>query len=360
MVSVRNHFPSRIVSPESLREAELTAWRRIQGSNPALGSAFYSATFTRAAAAARLDVRVCVIESEGAPLAFFPYQFRGRAQRFLKAAEPVGGSMSDFFGLVAPPGFKVEVPALLSMAHLSAIIFRNLPEEELSFGIGGEQPELGYRIEIGSNARDYWAQLRRQNESLAREIERRERRILEALGPLDFKFDVADREHELARLIAMKRAQYRETGVPDALAEPKHRQLLRLLARSAEVDCAGSLATLHAGGQWVASHFGLRCGKTLHYWFPVFNPAFTKFGPGHLLLKHVIDGCVAAGIRTIERGAGQQSHKSAYISVPRLYYRGCWHDGGARSVMFRGLQSLAWRWGTRRKWGRGAATGDDA
>jgi len=249
---------------------------------------------------------------------------------------------------------------LLSMAHLSAIIFRNLPEEELSFGIGGEQPELGYRIEIGSNARDYWAQLRRQNESLAREIERRERRILEALGPLDFKFDVADREHELARLIAMKRAQYRETGVPDALAEPKHRQLLRLLARSAEVDCAGSLATLHAGGQWVASHFGLRCGKTLHYWFPVFNPAFTKFGPGHLLLKHVIDGCVAAGIRTIERGAGQQSHKSAYIAVPRLYYRGCWHDGSARSVMFRGLQSLAWRWGTRRKWGRGAATGDDA
>jgi len=357
---MRGGLVSRVVTPGRLTETERSAWSRTQRAHPALGSAFYSSTFTRAVAAAGADVWVCVIEKEGEPLAFFPFQFGSRARRLLRAAEPVGGAMSDYFGLVAPQGFAIDVPALLSLAQLSAINFRNLPEEELSFGLSGEQPERGHRIEIGPDARDYWARLRQQNESLSRELERRERRILEALGPFDFKLDVADRERELEQLIAMKRSQYSETGVPDALAEPWHRQLLRALSASADPDCAGLLSTLYAGEHWVASHFGLRCGTTLHYWFPVYNPKLAKFGPGHLLLKHVIDGAAAVGIRAIDRGAGQQAHKSAYVTVPRLYYRGCWHDGSMRAVMYRGMQSLAWRWELRRDRRRGAAVDDDA
>ena len=349
MAELGRGLVSRVVSPDSLTDNELAAWRRAREAHPALGSPFFSASFTRAVARVRHDVRVCVIGSEGKPVAFLPLQFGSGARRLLGAAEPVGGEMSDYFGLIAPPGFKIEARTLLSMAKLSAINFRNLPEEELSFGLDGEQPERGHRIEIGADVGEYWERLRQENESFARELERRERRIVEALGPLDFTFNVADPERELDRLVAMKRAQYRETGVPDALAEPWQRHLLRLLAASADADCAGSLATLNAGGHWVASHFGLRSGTTLHYWFPIFNPALAKFGPGHLLLKHVIDGCAAAGIRTIDRGSGEQSHKSAYVTVPRLYYRGCWYDGSIRAVMYRGLQSLAWRWQKRRR-----------
>jgi len=332
----------------------------MQRAHPALGSAFYSLAFTRAVAAVRPDVRVCVIEKGGEPAAFLPFQFAGPLEHFLRAAEPVGGAMSDYFGLIAPEEFAIDVTTVLALARLSALDFRNLPAEELSFGLTGEQPERGHRIEIGSDARDYWARLRQQNESLSRELERRERRILEALGPLDFKLDTAERDRELERLIAMKRAQYRETGAPDALAEAWQRQLLRVLSSSADPDCAGLLSTLYAGEHWVASHLGLRCGATLHYWFPVYNAALAKFGPGHLLLKHIINGATAAKIQTIDRGAGQQSHKSAYVTAPRLYYRGCWHDGSLRAVMFRGLQSVSWRWQARQARGRLAGVDEDA
>lgn len=336
------------------------SWRRIHCANPALESAFYSVIFTLAVAATRGDVRVCVIERDGEAAAFFPFQFAGRMQRLLGAAEPIGGEMSDYFGLIAPAGFAIDVPTLLALTQLSAINFRNLPAEELSFGLTGEQPERGHRIEIGPEARDYWARLRQKNESLSRELDRRERRIVEALGPLEFKFDVTEKDRELENLIAMKRAQYRATDVADALAEPWRRQLLRSLAAAGDPDCAGVFSTLHAGEHWVASHFGLRCGATLHYWFPVYNGALAKFGPGHLLLKHVIDGAAAAGVRAIDRGAGHQPHKSAYLTEPRVYYRGCWHDESLRAVMYRGLQSLAWRWQARDDRRRLSTPDDDA
>lgn len=351
---------SRVISPTDLTDDEQKAWRRCLRANPALRSAFYSAAFARAVAAVRSDVWVCVMARDGEPQGFLPFQFGGHIQHALRAAEPVGGAMSDHFGLVAPEGFATDVRTLLAMARLSAIDFRNLPADELSFGLTGEQPERGHRIEIGSNAREYWARLKQQNESLSRELERRERRIMEALGPLDFTLDCNDRERELEHLMAMKRAQYRKTGVPDALAETWQRALLRSLASSRDPDCTGLLSTLYAGERWVASHFGLLCGNKLHYWFPVHNPVLAKFGPGHLLLKHVIDGAAAAGIGTIDRGAGHQSHKSAYVSVPCVYYRGCWHDGSMRATMYRGLQSLAWRWRARRNPGRRLALDDDA
>jgi len=350
---------SRLVPAGLLTDEEQTAWRRCQRANPALESAFYSVAFARAVAAVRPNVWTCVIEQDATPVAFFPFQFRGHAQHVLHAAEPVGGAMSDHFGVVARAGFAIEAQALLAMAQLSVVDFRNLPAEELSLGLTGEQPERGHRIEIGSEARQYWVRLRRENESLSRELERRERRIIEALGPLDFKFDTGDWEREIEHLIAMKRSQYRETGVEDALAAPWHRALLRRLASTRDPDCSGLLSTLYAGDRWIASHFGLRCGSTLHYWFPVYNPALAKFGPGHLLLKQVIDGAAAAGIRSIDRGAGHQAHKSAYLTESRVYYRGRWHDGSLRAVIYRGLQSLAWRWQARWVRGRRPALDDD-
>ena len=280
-------------------------------------------------------------------------------QRLLRAAEPVGGDMSDYFGLIAPAGFAIDVSRLLELALLSASEFRNLPAAQLSFGLSGEQPERGHRIDIGADAGTYWARLRQQNESFSRELERRSRRLVEALGPLDFHFDLRRNEDELERIIAMKREQYRRTGAADALADAWRRRLLRALASTGDPDCSGVLSTLHAGGRWIASHFGLRCGSTLHYWFPVYDAALAKFGPGHLLLKQVIDGAAAAGLRTIDRGAGHQAHKSAYVTESQAYYRGCWHDSGVRAIMYRGLQSLAWRCRARRERRRPSALDDD-
>ena len=77
---------SRVIAPNLMSEEEQTAWRRFQRTNPALGSAFFSLSFTLAVAAVRADVWVCVIERGGDIAALIPFQFQGRIQHLLRAA----------------------------------------------------------------------------------------------------------------------------------------------------------------------------------------------------------------------------------------------------------------------------------
>jgi CelD/BcsL family acetyltransferase involved in cellulose biosynthesis len=323
---------------------EVDAWRRLCDSDTNDRTAFLSPTFVARVGRVRPEVFVCIIRNGRVPRAFLPFQFRGSVERVLRAAEPVGAEMSDYFGLIAPPDFRICPRQLLRLARLSALTFHHLSDRQLSFGLTGEQPELGHRIVVGPDPASYWMRLSAANKGFVNELRRRERKLARSLGPLRFEFDVSDKREGLAFLIERKRWQYRETRVRDALAEAWKRDLLGVLAYTSELECSGVLSTLHAGETWVASHFGLRCGPTLHYWFPVYNEAVANAGPGHLLVKQIVDHSAAAGISVIDRGAGDQAHKSAYLTETHNYYRGYWMNSGFRSFSHRCIQAGTWRW----------------
>lgn len=327
----------------SIAASAIEVWRELCESDPAFQSAFYSPVFAETVARVHPNVFVCIMQRAARPVAFLPFQFATPLHKLLGAAEPIGASMSDHFGIIAAPEMKIEPSSLLALAGLSAFTFHHLPEEQTRYGLSGVKPELGHRIVVGGDVAYYWGKLRAVNGSFARELDRRYRKLQE-VGPLRFTYDVIDKERELALLIERKRVQYQRTGARDALAEDWKRDLLAALATSRDPCCAGTLSTLHAGDIWVASHFGLRCGGTLHFWFPVYNDALARLAPGHLLLKCIIDNASEFGIATIDRGAGDQAHKSAYLTETHHYYRGYWTRRGLRSLLHRGIQSAAWRW----------------
>src|SRR4029077_21289570 len=131
--------------------------------------------------------------------------------------------------------------------------------------------------------------------------------------------------------------------VEDALGDQRNRDFLVRLAGSRDPLCSGSMSTLYAGETWIASHFGLRCNKTLHYWFPVYNPELRALSPGRLLLKSIIDASDETGLTQIDRGAGDTVAKRDFSTSSHHFGRGLWKRANAISAGYRLGLSLRWR-----------------
>ena len=129
---------ARVVPITSIGTEAREIWREYCQSNRALQSAFYAPTFAEAVARVRSNVFVCVLERGGRPVAFLPFQFASALHKLLGAAEPIGAQMSDYFGVVAAPGFEIDPSSLLALAGLSAFTFHHLPEEQAQHGLSGE------------------------------------------------------------------------------------------------------------------------------------------------------------------------------------------------------------------------------
>ena len=109
------------------------------------------------------------------------------------------------------------------------------------------------------------------------------------------------------------------------------------------------MSTLYAGETWIASHFGLACNKTLHYWFPAYNPELRSLSPGRLLLKSIIDASDKAGLVRIDRGAGDTVAKRDFSTSSHRFHRGLWHRANAISLGYQLGLSARWRLASKRR-----------
>ena len=336
-------FESRVVSARDLSAQEVGAWENYCGSFPHLASAFFSPRYTQAAADARNRVYVCVLFQAGRIAGFLPFQFRDALHEWMGCAERVGGEMTDYFGLIADPGLRISANELLRLAGLNHLYFTHLDESQLMHGLSGEHPEVGLRLSLEPGGDTWRGQLRERDPKLVSESGRLERSLERQFGALRFCFAETAWSEPLRNLIRWKGEQYLRTGAMNSFAEPWRVRLLETLAGAQQTNCTGVLSSLHAGETWVASHFGLRSGPVLHYWFPVYNPDLRKFAPGRLLLKNVIQCAPDAGIGLIDRGAGDTHAKRQLTNQEHRFYRGAWYRHGIRSAAFRLHLSLKWR-----------------
>jgi CelD/BcsL family acetyltransferase involved in cellulose biosynthesis len=112
------------------------------------------------------------------------------------------------------------------------------------------------------------------------------------------------------------------------------------LARENDCQCTGMLSTVHAGETWVASHLGLRNGPLLHYWFPVYNEDLSKYSPGHILIKQIIEQTPSDGIFEMDFGCGEGQHKKSYVRETYCVYRDYWKGPGLSGAICGMLGSL--------------------
>jgi CelD/BcsL family acetyltransferase involved in cellulose biosynthesis len=231
----------------------------------------------------------------------------------------------------------------LELCGLKSLAFTHLDESQLKNGLIGERPEVGHRIDFPQGGEAFWEDRASADKKFTSDTERRERKLIREHGPMRFMFSEENAKRSLDELIARKRAQYQRTQVADVLSEKRSRDILHALCGTRDEQCSGVVSTLYAGDIWVASHFGLRCGSTLHYWFPVYNPELKAFAPGRILLKQIILGTQSHGLERIDRGAGDSVAKRDFATSQHFYHSGLWQRPGITALTHRAGLAIGWR-----------------
>lgn len=283
-------------------------WLRLQQSNPALASPYFAPAFTQIVAAACDDVEVAVVEDAEKPVALFPYQ----RERF-NIAGPVGAFISDYHGLICQPGFALDPRELLRSCGLMAWDFEHIPADQTCFAPFHRGQGRSPIIDLSAGYEAYIKERREAGTEQIKKSGNLSRRLEREVGPLRFVAHSPDKSL-LEQLLQWKTAQFRRNRWRDLFSIPWVRQTMEGIHAAQTPEFAGMLSLLYAGDKLVAAHFGMRSATVWHYWFPSYDPAFSKYSPGVILLLKMAEAAPMLGIRVIDLGCGEHSYKERLMN----------------------------------------------
>ena len=298
----------RLIRPDDLDAGLIEVWRTIQADAPEFCSPYFCPEFTQCVAAVRRDVRIVVIENDGRPAGFFPFQ-RG----FMGIGRPVGGALSDFHGVLIAPGSEWTLSGLMQAANLSVWSFDHLVGESDRFASSVEERAPSAQIDLGEGYEKY-VQGRRlkgsdyipKTEGLARKLEREN-------GTVEFLLhDVSSAAFD--QVLEWKRQQYLQSGLTDVMAVSWICALLKRVMVAQGPSFAGICSVLRVNGRMVAGHIGMRSQRTMHYWFPAYDPEYGKFSTGIILFLRMARALAEEGVSKIDMGKGSSLYKDRLMT----------------------------------------------
>jgi CelD/BcsL family acetyltransferase involved in cellulose biosynthesis len=334
---------AELLLPSALGPAELDVWHAFMKAEPDLTRAFLSPEFALACEQAFGRVEVAIFHQAGEILGFFPFQFESGAKAVLRSAVRIGGELCDNAGLIARPGFVIPPTRLLKLCRLSALYVTHLTQSQTARGLQAEDAEVGHLIDLSEGSAAYFTELSLREQEFVGDTRRRQRRASEALGEMRFETLKAASAGDALTIIERKRRQYARTKTKDPFGQPGNTQLIEALIATASKQCQPIIHRLSAEQGVIAQHLGLGCGSCLNYWFPVYDPAVGSFAPGRLLLWSILENAEMAGIRLIDRGAGDTPAKRSFSNAQQMLGRALWTTGRPNSYLPRVLRSLRWR-----------------
>jgi len=308
-----------------LSPSTLAAWHALHAAHHSPGGAFLSFAYASAVQQSLgVDVQVILLWREEQLVGVLVVQrqpgWLGRFGLF----EPVGGEMTDYFGMLAMDDVRTNWQDMLRAASVPCLYFTHLDETQQRYGLGGEQPRTGLRTVIHpEGGRTHWERLRSIDKKLVSDTERRERKLAQDHGETVFELQSSQPAADLSTLIALKNDQYLRTGKTGGpLLKIENVRLLQTLLGAQETGCRPVLSTLKVNGQMVAAHMGLVAGRTLHYWFPVYDERYARYSPGRVLMRNVLYASADVGIEVIDRGEGDTQAKREFATEEHRYGRG--------------------------------------
>jgi CelD/BcsL family acetyltransferase involved in cellulose biosynthesis len=308
-MDVRYH----LVATNELDEGLIAAWRDIQDKNDAYANPYFCPEFAQLVGCVRKDVRVVVIENDGRPVGFFPFQ-RGA----FGLGRPVGGALSDYHGVVAETGSDWTVTDLMNAARLSAWSFDHLIDTSGRFRSHVTAQASSPLIDLSAGYPQYMRELAQPPSDFPRKA----RKLARDHGDIGFTFHDAD-ERQIERMIAWKRDQYSRTGVPDAFGVGWTSDLLRAILAMQTPRFAGVCSVLRAGEEIIAIHVGMRSHRVLHWWFPAYDRSFEKYSPGIILLFRIAEALAEVGATVIDFGKGDAQYKRSAMNRAVELQEGC-------------------------------------
>jgi CelD/BcsL family acetyltransferase involved in cellulose biosynthesis len=296
-----------IVPARDLTTDDYSHWRTIQLANPNLGSPYFCPEFTVLTANVRNDIYAGVMEESGRIVGFFPFQ---RPSRY--HARPVGGTLSDYQGIIMPPTQTLSPEHLLEACGLTSWEFDHwiTTQDFLSqyYKIVSTSPVIDL---VGGFETYYSTQLQKSPKRL-KALERERRKLIREVGPLRYESRAPDRQI-LQQLLNWKSQQLIRTGLIDIFSLAWIRELIERIHATQTAYFSGALSILYAGDEIVAAHMGMISHAVWHYWFPSYDHRFKRYSPGLLLLMEMAKDAASSGIPVLDLGEGTDLYKT-YVS----------------------------------------------
>lgn len=293
-----------IVKATAMTNADVALWRAWSTANPDLTSPYFRWDYTEIAARVCPGAAVAVFRRGGETVGFFPHQRRGGS------VQPLGAPMNDYHGVIAPLGSDIrleDVARLLKAQRLTVPGW-------IGPGEAGEA-RTTVQVEMPNEGFDGWYAERRSTFAKYFKDKERARRSLESeLGPVRVERALRD-PALLDRLITLKAAQYRRSGLHDIFACGWTRHLLHALMQDPRPDFGASMAAMHAGDKLVAVEFSLHAGRHYHFWFPVYEPALARCSPGILLSMETMRLAGGEGFRVFDFGFEGEGYKKYFVNA---------------------------------------------
>lgn len=297
---------ARVIRPQELGPDHLACWRSIIDKDDIYANPFYAPEFTAVMAEVRGDAYVAVLEQAGEPVGFFPFhKLRGGV------AKPIGGPISDYHGPILSPDIALGPSELLTACGLASYDFNHLPTAFAPLAQEAYAHSSSPRMNLQDGYEAYEQSRARALKKVLSETARRRRRLERDIGPVRFSF--CDRSDDVyAKLKVMKAQQYDEINVRSVFDVAWSARALDIIRGTQSPSFAGVVSTLHAGEQLMAVHLGMRSSSVLHWWFPTYDRAASKYSAGIMLLLEVARHAQEFGISSIDLGRGDEHFKAKF------------------------------------------------
>ena len=242
-------------------------------------------------------------------IAIFPFQRTSPGH-----AEPVGGRLNDVHGTISLPGVQGDLlQRMMRQSGLGSIGFHAGLPDDPNLGPFQFRTLDSHFLDLSQGWESYYRWAKRNSSTIKRHGQK-SRALARDTGELRFEFN-CDSAGALERLIELKRAKYQRSKTFDILSVSWAAELLREIRQISQPGFQGILSILWAGDTFVAGHMGMLTDKMLHYWFPVFDPAFSKYSPGTELLLRVTREVCDRGLTKLDLGYGDDAYKFRFANA---------------------------------------------
>ncbi|HLY79363.1 MAG TPA: GNAT family N-acetyltransferase [Caulobacteraceae bacterium] len=307
-----------VLRPQSLSPDLAARWRSLQRLRRGWESPLFSPEWSRAVERARGDdgVKVAVVSDRGEARAFMAFS-AGKM-----TAMAAGGALCDYEGLVGDPGPGFDPRGLLRALGVGRYDFSHVLDDAPAFGAFGRGQELSWMVDAPDGYEAYAAGRRAAGVSALKELDRKRRKVEREIGAPVFTARSASKA-DFARLIELKRAQYRATSQTDVLAPTWTRQLLQdLFERQTTDDFGAELFTLHIGGELAAVQFHLLGERIIHAWMIGHEATFERYSPGLLLFQDILRWMDGEAYDRLDFGYGDYRFKRELSNAQQTLLHG--------------------------------------
>ena len=306
-----------VESMDALSPSNIEQWSALCRSDFQYGSPLLTPEFARFIAEFREDVRVVLALQAGRLVGVLPVH-----QRSFGHTRPIGAPYCDYSGPLIRRGAALEAADFLQMAGYASYrsqtsVVVHAPNE-LVEPVGQEGT---YVIRLKDRSPEAYLESRRV---LHPKRFKNFRRLLSKLereqGALGF-VSGAPADLGVESLLKWKSEQFEREGLLDLTsAKLSHDVLDHAIAQPFETPSriGGFMTGIRLNGRLIAGHFGVRLGSDFHPWISAFDPEFTEFSPGVLLLYRVIEEMSAMGLETYDLAGGHDFYKKYFADQERF------------------------------------------